>query len=228
MSTEDLKQENEDTVENDILEDNLSEEESEVQTEAVEEVAEETPEEAAQTVESEAQTETIEKVPAAEETDSDTEEAAPAAEKKGGFSAKKLILIIVAVLAVAALVICGIFFVKPNKTQGETITEKTTKVITGEEATEQAQVKQVDAIELIQSLSDKELGLKKEKYSFMVAQQAYAIGEMKYVQVIAAEKVENEDGSFQIIPHGKYYISFDGNTILRENMKNAGEYTKIK
>ena len=100
-----------------------------------------------------------------------------------------------------------------------------TQVVTGEEATKAAAVKDSEAIETIKALSDKQLGLDKEKYDFMVAQQAYVIEGADYVQVIAAEKKENEDGTFSITPVGKYYISFDGKTILRQ--ADDGSYEKI-
>ena len=86
-------------------------------------------------------------------------------------------------------------------------------------------MKDSEAIETIKALSDKQLGLDKEKYDFMVAQQAYVIEGADYVQVIAAEKKENDDGTFSITPVGKYYISFDGKTILRQ--ADDGSYEKI-
>ena len=105
--------------------------------------------------------------------------------------------------------------------------EGSTQVVTGEDATKAAAVKDSEAIETIKALSDKQLGLdkEKEKYDFMVAQQAYVIEGADYVQVIAAEKKENDDGTFSITPVGKYYISFDGKTILRQ--ADDGSYEKI-
>ena len=222
MSTEDLKPEDEGVVENDIMKDEPMGEEIRPETEDAAEATfvEETSEPVETADDKEAET--------SESDDSDGEESSePTALKKSSFSAKKLIIILVAVLVVAGLVVGGVFVAK-RASKGKVITEQTTQIVSGEKATEKAEVKQVDAIDMIQALSDEELGLKKDDYSFMVAQQAYAIGKDSYVQVIAAEKIENEDGSFQIIPHGKYYISFDGKTILRENMEKAGEYTKIK
>ena len=103
--------------------------------------------------------------------------------------------------------------------------EGSTQVVTGEDATKAAAVKDSKAIETIKALSDKQLGVDKEKYDFMVAQQAYVIEGADYVQVIAAEKKENDDGTFSITPVGKYYISFDGKTILRQ--ADDGSYEKI-
>jgi len=101
------------------------------------------------------------------------------------------------------------------------------QVITGADATEQAQVKEADAIEVIRGYSNEQLGINKEEYTFMVAQQAYVIDGEKFVQVIAAEKTENKDGTFSITPHGEYYISFDGKTVLKANPEAPGEYSKL-
>ena len=159
---------------------------------------------------------------------------------------KKIIGIIIAAAVVVGLVIGGVVIAKNggiSKKQAVTLEDgspapdsqegikqghsESAEVITGEQATEKAKVKSADAIELIKSYSDEQLGLKKDDYTFMIAQQAYVIGGESYVQVIAAEKQENADGTFSITPHGKYYISFDGETVLKENMEKPGEYEKI-
>ena len=62
----------------------------------------------------------------------------------------------------------------------------------------------------------------------MVAQQSYIIDGDAYVQVIAAVKKENKDGTVSITPNAKFYISFDGKTVLKEDMKKPGNYEKIK
>ena len=161
----------------------------------------------------------------------------PAGTEKAGSSPKWMLIISLAVLAVAVIV-GGIVLARSigegNGDPGTSLDssagaqgtkEGGTQVVTGEEATKAAAVKDSEAIETIKALSDKQLGLDKEKYDFMVAQQAYVIEGADYVQVIAAEKKENDDGTFSITPVGKYYISFDGKTILRQ--ADDGSYEKI-
>lgn len=163
--------------------------------------------------------------------------AQPAGTEKAGSSPKWMLIISLAVLAVAVIV-GGIVLARSigegngdpgtslDSSAGAQGTEEgSTQVVTGEDATKAAAVKDSEAIETIKALSDKQLGLDKEKYDFMVAQQAYVIEGADYVQVIAAEKKENEDGTFSITPVGKYYISFDGKTILRQ--ADDGSYEKI-
>ena len=163
--------------------------------------------------------------------------AQPAGTEKAGSSPKWMFIISLAVLAVAVIV-GGIVLARSigegngdpgtslDSSAGAQGTEEgSTQVVTGEDATKAAAVKDSEAIETIKALSDKQLGLDKEKYDFMVAQQAYVIEGADYVQVIAAEKKENEDGTFSITPVGKYYISFDGKTILRQ--ADDGSYEKI-
>ena len=163
--------------------------------------------------------------------------AQPAGTEKAGSSPKWMLIISLAVLAVAVIV-GGIVLARSigegngdpgtslDSSAGAQGTEEgSTQVVTGEEATKAAAVKDSEAIETIKALSDKQLGLDKEKYDFMVAQQAYVIEGADYVQVIAAEKKENDDGTFSITPVGKYYISFDGKTILRQ--ADDGSYEKI-
>ena len=163
--------------------------------------------------------------------------AQPSGTEKAGSSPKWMLMISLAVLAVAVIV-GGIVLARSigegNGDPGTSLDssagaqgtkEGSTQVVTGEEATKAAVVKDSEAIETIKALSDKQLGLDKEKYDFMVAQQAYVIEGADYVQVIAAEKKENDDGTFSITPVGKYYISFDGKTILRQ--ADDGSYEKI-
>ena len=97
-------------------------------------------------------------------------------------------------------------------------------------------MKDSDAIAVISELPDEKLGIEKAAYadkedkehSFMVAGQAYVIEGGKYIQVVAAEKKENKDKTINITPKAKFYISFDGKTILKEDMENPGTYEKIK
>ena len=131
--------------------------------------------------------------------------AQPAGTEKAGSSPKWMLIISLAVLA-AAVIVGGIVLARSigegngdpgtslDSSAGAQGTEEgSTQVVTGEEATKAAAVKDSEAIETIKALSDKQLGLDKEKYDFMVAQQAYVIEGADYVQVIAAEKKEKTD-----------------------------------
>lgn len=153
---------------------------------------------------------------------------------------KKLLFIIAAVVLAVAVAVAAAVIVKnaadgnfsSNTKQtledGSPASHDAAELITGENATEGAAVTDADAIEKIRSYSDEQLGIKKEDYSFLVARQGYVIEGKNYIQVIAAEKKENEDGTFSITPFGKYYISFDGKTVLKEDMENEGSYTELK
>ena len=170
---------------------------------------------------------------------------------------KKLLFIIAAAVLAVAVIIGGVVLVKnihdtkasytfedgtPKPDSPEAISEAhgdKAQVVTGEDATAKAEVKDGAAIEKIKAFSAKQLGLseedykkytdaKEQAYSFMVAQQSYIIEGDAYVQVIAAVKKENKDGTISITPAAKYYISFDGKTVLKEDMKNPGNYEEIK
>ena len=63
----------------------------------------------------------------------------------------------------------------------------------------------------------------------MVASDGEEIDGKSYIQVIAAIKKEHKDDDGQITytfnTKGEYYISFDGNEVLR---KDGDSYTKLK
>lgn len=169
----------------------------------------------------------------------------------------KLLYIITAAVLAVAFIVGGVVLAKnihdtkasytfedgtPKPDSPQAVSEAhgdSAQVVTGEDATKKAEVKDGDAIETIKAFSAKQLGLseedyklyadaKEQKHSFMVAQQSYIIDGDNYVQVIAAVKNENKDGTISITPSAKYYISFDGKTVLREDMQKPGNYEKIK
>lgn len=106
-----------------------------------------------------------------------------------------------------------------------------------EYATDKAAVKNADAIKLIESYTNEELGITKEdrdNCSFMVASSGEKIEDKDfagdYVKVIAAIKTEHKDGetgksTFTFDTKGEYYISFDGKTVIK---KNGETFEKLK
>lgn len=172
----------------------------------------------------------------------------------------KLFFIIAAAVLVFAVVIGGIVLVTNKKQDAKAASaaessttaadiskeaakahgdENAQEVITGEDALNDAKVKDADAFKKVQSLSREQLGLsekdykrlmdeKNTQYSFMQSGQAYVIDGEKYVMVTAAEKKKNKDGTFSINEIKRYYISFDGKTIMTVHPKKAGEYQKIR
>lgn len=134
---------------------------------------------------------------------------------------KKIISIILCIFAV----VCSLAFTSCSKQESET--ETTTAV-----ATEKAKIKDADAISYIESYSNKELGLtddERGKCSFMVSSDGEEIDGKSYIQVIAAIKKEHKDDDGQITytfdTRGEYYISFDGDEVLR---KDGSSYTKLE
>lgn len=102
--------------------------------------------------------------------------------------------------------------------------------------TEAAKIKERDAIDFIKtSYSKEELGLDKEKraYRLMVASSGVDIEGKKYIKVVANVVVKNDvtekDGknTFTMDTVGEYYISFDGKTILKKDMK-TNEYIELE
>ncbi|MBE6818561.1 MAG: hypothetical protein E7517_05325 [Ruminococcaceae bacterium] len=180
------------------------------------------------------------------------EEAAVASETiKKPLSTQKLLSIIAASVLAVAFIVGGVVLAKnvhdnkvkntlkdgsPTSEVAKEANNKEAEVVTGKDSTKGAEVADSDAIAVISELSNAQLGIEKDAYtdkkdkehSFMVAGQSYVIDGEKYVQVIAAEKKENKDKSFSITPQAKFYISFDGKTILKEDMENPGTYEKIK
>ncbi len=123
------------------------------------------------------------------------------------------------------IAICSVVFISCSKQENEV---QTTTAL----ATEKAQIKDADTISYIESYSNEELGLSEKdraKCSFMVASDGEKIDGKSYIQVIAAIKKEHKDDDGQITytfdTKGEYYISFDGDEVLR---KDGDSYTKLK
>ena len=64
-----------------------------------------------------------------------------------------------------------------------------------------------------------------DKCSFLVQKNGEVIDGENYVKVIAAEKKETDDGTYTFDIKGEYYISFDGDTVLKKVNDN---YEKLE
>ena len=144
---------------------------------------------------------------------------------------KKAIVFIIC----AAIAIC-VFSACAKKTEKETTTAKASKETSVTAiTTDDAVIKDADAINLIESYSDKELGLTKEerkKASFMVASNGVDIEGKNYIEVIATVKNEHKDGdktTYTFDNLGVYYISYNGKKIFRKDMKSeTAKYIDMK
>lgn len=132
----------------------------------------------------------------------------------------------------SAVVIAAVF----TACSGNGDTGAVTHDATSEIATEEAKIKDADAVKFIeQSYSAEELGLDKtdKDYSFMVASSGVDIEGEKYVKVVANVIVKNnvttEDGkdTFSMETIGEYYISFDGKKVLKKDME-TNDYSELE
>lgn len=146
------------------------------------------------------------------------------------FAMKKFLSIILCVVVVAsAFVACS--KAENNDAEGDKTEVYTSEVVT----TDDAIIKEADAINLIQSYSAKELGLTEEEYkecSFMVASSGIELDGKYYIKVIATVKTEHKDGenvTYTFDNKGEYYISYNGKQILQKDMKSEEEkYSDMK
>ena len=129
------------------------------------------------------------------------------------------------IILCAFIIICSVAFASCSKQESKAETASAV-------ATEKAKIKDADAINYIESYSSKQLGLTEDdraKCSFMVASDGEEINGKSYIQVIAAIKKEHksDDGQakYTFDTKGEYYISFDGDEVLR---KNGNSYTKLE
>lgn len=129
------------------------------------------------------------------------------------------------IILCAFIIICSVAFASCSKQESKAETASAV-------ATEKAKIKDADAINYIESYSSKQLGLTENdraKCSFMVASDGEEINGKSYIQVIAAIKKEHksDDGqaTYTFDTKGEYYISFDGDEVLR---KDGNLYTKLE
>lgn len=129
------------------------------------------------------------------------------------------------IILCAFIIICSVAFASCSKQESKSETASAV-------ATEKAKIKDADAINYIESYSSKQLGLTENdraKCSFMVASDGEEINGKSYIQVIAAIKKEHKsnDGqaTYTFDTKGEYYISFNGDEVLR---KDGNSYTKLE
>lgn len=148
---------------------------------------------------------------------------------------KKIIALIMSIVVVlSAFVACS----KTAENDKTTVaTESTTADnvnTTKPNPTDKAVIKEANAIELVKSYSDEELGLTKEvrdKCSFMVANSGVEIEKEMYINVVAVIKTEHKDeqtgkSTYTFDQKGAYYISFDGKKIMRAD--KGDKYVELK
>ena len=131
----------------------------------------------------------------------------------------------ISIILCAFIIICSVAFASCSKQESKAETASAV-------ATEKAKIKDADAISYIESYSSKQLGLTENdraKCSFMVASDGEEINGKSYIQVIAAIKKEHkiDDGqaTYTFDTKGEYYISFNGDEVLR---KDGNSYTKLE
>lgn len=137
---------------------------------------------------------------------------------------KKIITLIICASVLSSIVVLSACSKQADTTQ----TEQSTAV---QVPTDEAKIKNADAVSYIESYSNKELGLSDDdraRCSFMVASDGEDINGKKYVKVIAAIKHEHTDdngkSTFTLETKGEYFISFDSSEVLK---KNGDSYTKL-
>ncbi|WP_294848116.1 hypothetical protein [uncultured Eubacterium sp.] len=129
------------------------------------------------------------------------------------------------IILCAFIIICSVAFASCSKQGSKAETASAV-------ATEKAKIKDADAINYIESYSSKQLGLTEDdraKCSFMVASDGEEINGKSYIQVIAAIKNEHKSdegqATYTFDTKGEYYISFNGDEVLR---KDGNSYTKLE
>mgnify|MGYP004530354275 FL=1 len=129
------------------------------------------------------------------------------------------------IILCAFIIICSVAFTSSSKQENKAETASAV-------ATEKAKIKDADAISYIESYSSKQLGLTEDdraKCSFMVASDGEEINGKSYIQVIAAIKKEHKSDDSQATytfdTKGEYYISFNGDEVLK---KDGNSYTKLE
>jgi uncharacterized protein YxeA len=134
------------------------------------------------------------------------------------------------ILICISIIVCAFAACSSSKNDDDsTSSVETTAAIT----TDEAKIKDGDAIRLIESYSDDELGISsqdRKECTFMVNGSGTKIDKNYYVKVIAAVKTEHQDGdevSYTFDNKGEYFIRYDGKEILSMDME-TGEYSKME
>lgn len=113
---------------------------------------------------------------------------------------------------------------------GETYTHQNGEEKQTQKSKDKNVIEGSEAIEKIQTFSEKKLGLKekKKKYSFLASTESKEIEGKKYIEVIASVIKKDKDGkTASIDTKGTYYVSEDGKICLKRNDK-TGEMEELK
>lgn len=114
--------------------------------------------------------------------------------------------------------------------------EKAKPIVTEGIVTEEAKIKESNAIDFIKTqYTEEELGLADidQNYQFMIASTGVEIDGKYYVKVAANVPVENdttaENGqqTYSMQTYGEYFISFDGETVLMRDQE-TGKTKKLE
>lgn len=139
-------------------------------------------------------------------------------------------------LSLSLMVIFTAFTACSKAQKAETDSQSETNATSPTIATQEAKIKDSDAIRFIeQSYTKEELGLDKtdKDYSFMISTYGTEIDGEKYVRVFANVVTKNDetnkDGkdTFSMETVGEYGISFDGKKVVKKDME-TGEYTELE
>ncbi len=142
---------------------------------------------------------------------------------------KKIISVLLCVITA-----CCVFTACSKDKEKETTTTATTTTSI-DSLTKEAKIKDSDAVNLIESYTDKELGLtskQRKECSFMVANAPVKIEKKQYIKVVAALKKKHKDKKSGKVTYtfdyeGEYFIRFDGKEILSRDSE-SGKYKKMK
>ena len=143
---------------------------------------------------------------------------------------KVLISLLCVVIVMSAFAACS----NGGNKEKESNTQTTQEITTDE-----AKIKESDAINLIKSYSNKELGLSEadaKEVSFMVKKSGVEYNGKYYINVIATIKTAHEDTTdadgkkittYTFDNKGEYLISYDGKTVLAKS-GDEKDYKKLK
>ena len=128
------------------------------------------------------------------------------------------------VLALLAAVVFIVLAGCSNGADDNSEKESTTAI-----TTDTAVIKNSDAVDLIKSYSEEELGLEGslDDYEIMVSSSGIKLEDEYYIKVIAGKITKNSEDSYSIDEIGQYFISYDASKLLVRN-KEDGTYRELK
>lgn len=134
------------------------------------------------------------------------------------------------VVVLSFLMVCSVFAACSADNKDDEDSKKTTVTTAAVIETQEAVIKESDAINFIKNAyTEEELGLAdvEKDYSLMVASSGVEVEGKKYIKVAAnvmsQSDVTTDEGkpTYNFTAVGEYYISFDGKTVLMKDMKSG-------